>query len=36
MPHELEKPLGIIAGSGRFPLLVAQGAKRAGRPVVVV
>ncbi|MHC4675604.1 MAG: LpxI family protein, partial [Planctomycetota bacterium] len=34
--HELEKPLGIIAGSGRFPFLVAQGAKRAGRPVVVV
>ncbi len=29
-------PLGIIAGAGRFPFLVAQGARQAGRPVVIV
>jgi UDP-2,3-diacylglucosamine hydrolase len=29
-------PLGIIAGYGRFPFLVAEGAKRAGRPVVII
>lgn len=29
-------PLGIIAGYGRFPFLVAEGARRAGRPVVIV
>lgn len=29
-------PLGLIAGAGLFPLLVAQGAQRAGRRVVVV
>lgn len=29
-------PLGLIAGYGRFPFLVAQGARRAGRPVVIV
>jgi len=28
--------LGIIAGWGRFPFLVAEGAKQAGRPVVIV
>ncbi|MBI4578394.1 MAG: UDP-2,3-diacylglucosamine diphosphatase LpxI [Planctomycetes bacterium] len=28
--------MGIIAGAGRFPFLVAEGARRAGRPVVVV
>ena len=27
-------PLGLIAGEGVFPLLVARGAKAAGRPVV--
>jgi len=27
-------PLGLIAGNGRFPLLVARGAHRAGRRVV--
>ncbi len=31
-----DNPLGIIAGAGRFPFLVAQGARRAGRPVVAV
>ncbi|MCL2330288.1 MAG: UDP-2,3-diacylglucosamine diphosphatase LpxI [Phycisphaerae bacterium] len=30
------QPLGIIAGWGRFPFLVAEGAKQAGRPVVIV
>ncbi len=29
-------PLGIIAGYGRFPFLVAEGARRAGRPVVII
>jgi UDP-2,3-diacylglucosamine hydrolase len=29
-------PLGLIAGNGRFPFLVAQGARRAGRRVVAV
>ena len=28
------KPLGLIAGEGVFPMLVARGAKRAGRSVV--
>jgi DUF1009 family protein len=28
--------LGIIAGAGRFPFLVAEGARRAGRPVVII
>lgn len=30
------KPLGLIAGNGRFPFLVAAGARRAGRRVVAV
>jgi UDP-2,3-diacylglucosamine hydrolase len=29
-------PLGLIAGNGRFPFLVAAGARRAGRKVVAV
>lgn len=29
-------PLGLIAGNGRFPFLVAEAARRAGRPVVAV
>jgi UDP-2,3-diacylglucosamine hydrolase len=29
-------PIGLIAGSGRFPLLFAQAAQRAGRTVVAV
>jgi len=29
-------PIGLIAGSGRFPLLFAQAARKAGREVVVV
>jgi UDP-2,3-diacylglucosamine hydrolase len=29
-------PLGLIAGNGRFPFLVATGARRAGRRVVAV
>ena len=28
------KPLGLIAGNGQFPLLVAQEARRLGRSVV--
>lgn len=31
-----DNPLGIIAGAGRFPFLVAEGARRAGRPVVII
>ena len=30
------EPLGLIAGNGRFPFLVAQAARRAGRRVVAV
>jgi DUF1009 family protein len=30
------RPLGLIAGNGRFPFLVAAGARRAGRSVVAV
>ena len=29
-------PVGIIAGAGRFPFLVAEGARRQGRSVVMV
>lgn len=29
-------PLGLIAGAGRFPFLVAEGARAAGRPVVAI
>lgn len=32
----MSAPLGLIAGNGRFPFLVAAGAKRAGRRVVAV
>lgn len=32
----LDNPVGIIAGAGRFPFLVAEGARAAGRPVVIV
>jgi len=28
------QPIGLVAGSGRFPLLFAQAAARSGRPVV--
>jgi hypothetical protein len=31
-----ENVLGLIAGNGRFPFLVAQGARRAGRRVLAV
>lgn len=30
----MAEPLGLIAGEGAFPLLVARGARAAGRPVV--
>jgi DUF1009 family protein len=30
------KPLGLIAGNGRFPFLVAQAARRRGRRVVAI
>ncbi len=36
MTDSLDHALGIIAGAGRFPFLVAEGARRAGRPVVIV
>jgi DUF1009 family protein len=32
----LEAPLGLIAGGGRLPFMVARGARRAGRKVVCV
>ncbi len=30
------QPLGLIAGAGRLPILIARGARAAGRPLVVV
>ncbi|WP_027370623.1 LpxI family protein [Desulfovermiculus halophilus] len=33
-PPADSSPLGIIAGEGQFPLLVAQGARRLGRPTI--
>lgn len=32
----MPEPLGLVAGSGRFPLLVAEEAKRRGVPVVAL
>ena len=32
----MNKPLGLLAGSGRFPFLVAEEARKSGRKVVVV
>jgi DUF1009 family protein len=32
----LTEPIGLVAGSGRFPLLVAEEAKRRGVPVVAL
>jgi hypothetical protein len=31
-----DAPLGLIAGQGRFPFLVAEGARKAGRELVIV
>ncbi len=36
MPPTDASPLGLIAGEGEFPKLVARGARRAGRTVAVV
>ena len=36
MSDTFSSPLGIIAGAGRFPFLVAEGARRAGRSVIIV
>lgn len=36
MPPSSDQPLGLIAGQGQLPLLVAAGARAAGRPVVCV
>ena len=36
MAQPLDNPLGLIAGAGRFPFLVADGARQAGRSVVIV
>lgn len=36
MTQALAPPLGLIAGNGRFPFLVAQAARRQGRRVVAV
>ena len=30
------QPVGLIAGSGRLPFLVARGVRKAGRPLFVV
>ena len=31
-----QAPIGLLAGSGRFPILFAQKARQLGRPVVCV
>ena len=36
MSEGTETPLGLIAGNGRFPFLVAAAARRAGRRVIAV
>jgi DUF1009 family protein len=36
MPAASSAPLGLIAGNGRFPMLVARAARRHGRRVVAV
>jgi DUF1009 family protein len=36
MSNHTTDPLGIIAGAGKFPFLVARGARSAGRPVVII
>jgi DUF1009 family protein len=33
---EIQSPLGLIVGAGRFPFLVADGAKAAGRTIAAV
>jgi len=34
--YDKRQPVGLIAGSGRLPFLVAQGVKKLGRPLIVV
>jgi UDP-2,3-diacylglucosamine hydrolase len=34
-PHDPQRPLGLIAGNGRFPFLLLDAARAHGRPVVV-
>lgn len=36
MDRQHPEPLGLIAGQGRFPFLVADGARKAGRKVICV
>lgn len=33
---QLQEPIGLIAGAGRLPFMVAEGVKRAGRKLAVV
>jgi DUF1009 family protein len=33
---EIQEPVGLIAGAGRLPFMVAEGVRKAGRPLVVV
>ncbi|NLG41770.1 MAG: LpxI family protein [Phycisphaerae bacterium] len=35
-PATAQSPLGLIAGEGEFPKLVARGARAAGRPLAIV
>jgi DUF1009 family protein len=35
-PAKPQAPIGLLAGSGQFPILFAQKARRLGRPVVCV
>jgi DUF1009 family protein len=36
MSSNLNNPMGLIAGGGRLPVIVARGMRQAGRPVVCV
>ena len=35
-PTSTDAPIGVIAGAGRFPFMVVDGAKRCGHRVVIV
>lgn len=35
-PAPAQRPLGLIAGNGRFPFLVAEAAKKRGRRIVLI
>src|SRR5690606_23695471 len=36
IPRKMDRPIGLIAGQGRLPILCAEGIRAAGRQVVCV